>query len=64
MRLPRKTRIHKERQMNNSCATRAGAVAATVAMILLPSLATAGHSALNLEQIGTIDTGGARDLRL
>ena len=45
--------------MNNSCATRAGAVAATVAMILLPALATAGHSALNLEQIGTLDTGGA-----
>src|SRR5512139_2013048 len=45
--------------MNDSRASCAGTVAAAVAMILLPALASAGHAALNLEQLGTLDTGGA-----
>jgi DNA-binding beta-propeller fold protein YncE len=45
--------------MNHPRAVRAVSVAAAVAIALVPGLALAGHSALNLEQIGTLDTGGA-----
>ena len=37
----------------------AGTVAVAIAMILSPGLALAGNDALNLEQLGTLDTGGA-----
>jgi hypothetical protein len=59
IRLPALSSNNKEGLMNKIRVAHAGPVAAAVAMILASSVASADHSALNLEQLGTLNTGGA-----